>query len=155
MKLKRLISQSEIIKNIMIFSINMLIAFQQFGRFSLQQLISRKLGKKEKVFHPRSLIFRRMKIDKLKTLGVDISLNGLKHKITKTIDIKDGKEKIIEGKNRYISCMIVNVDFYRNTDSTSSLEGLKDKLREAYALSYKIKEYHVRKGGDKPLNPNG
>ncbi len=44
-------------------------------------------------------------------------------------------------------------DFYRNADSTSSLRNLREKLREVYALSYKLKEYYKKQGESNPLHP--
>ncbi len=47
-------------------------------------------------------------------------------------------------------------NFYRNADSISSLKNLRDKLREFYALSYKIKEYYKnykKQGENNPLHP--
>ena len=93
--------------------------------------IIKKLLKDPTIFHPRSLIFRPMKIDKLKTLAVDIKLNGLKHKITKTKDIKDGKIKIIDGKNRYIACKIVNVPTrYKYKNDLTEIEKIFFVVRE-------------------------
>ncbi len=72
-----------------------------------------------------------MSIDKIKTLAVDIKLNGLQHKITKTKDIKDGKIKIIDGKNRYIACKIVNVaPRYKHKNDLTEIEKIFYVVRE-------------------------
>ncbi len=42
----------------------------------IKELI-KKLLKDPTIFHPRSLIFRPMRIDKIKALALDIKLNGL------------------------------------------------------------------------------
>ena len=71
--------------------------------------IIKKLLKDPTIFHPRALLFGLMSIDNLKVLAVDIKLNGIRHKIVKTKDIQDGKIKIIDGKNRYIACILIGL----------------------------------------------
>ena len=96
----------------------------------IKELI-KKLLKDPTIFHPRSLIFRPMSIDKLKALAVSIKLDGLKHKITKTIDLNDGKVKIIEGKNRYICCLLVNIaPRYKYKNNLTEIEKIFYVVRE-------------------------
>ena len=61
------------------------------------------------LFHPLAFEFPLMSFKRIKALAISIKLNGLRHKITKAKDIKDGRTKIIDGRQRYIACLIADM----------------------------------------------
>lgn len=61
------------------------------------------------LFHPLTFEFPLMSFKRIKVLVLDIKLNGLERKITKTKDRNDGKIKIIDGRQRYIACLVADV----------------------------------------------
>jgi len=113
----------------------------------IQEIIE-KVMNDPTLFHPYNRPFRAMNIANFKTLALDIKLNGLEHKIIKTIDRNDGIIKILDGKLRYIACIIANVvPLYEYRKELSEIQKIllvisKNLNRRHYKLHEKIKIAH-------------
>ncbi len=113
------------------------------------------------LFHPLCLRFPLISIEDLKALAIDIKINGLRDKIIKTIDIKDGKLKILDGRLRYLASVIADVEIQcEQRENLTEVEKiflvisknlqrrdlkLHEKIEIAYYLYKELKNYGTLK----------
>ena len=86
--------------------------------------------------HPDAAIFPMMSADELADLAVDIKENGQRFPII--IGPYEGREVIVDGRNRYEACEIAGVD--------PKFEKLNGHDPKAFILSVNIKRRHMNAG---------
>jgi ParB-like chromosome segregation protein Spo0J len=123
-------------------------------------------------FHPLADLFPVMNDESYKTLVADIKERGLRHPIILAPDESDeGKQKILDGRNRYRACLeagvlphfddlrngsaidyVVSVNLIRRHLSTSQRAALAAKIEAAKAAEIKAQE-RIRKTKAKSEEP--